>query len=169
LRSFVRQLCSFKVNGKPVTNEELLTAYKNSRADGHAAGNFDTEECQKLIDAFVNQYPQTTLVIDSLDQYGDESSRGELLDFLHGLRSKSDKPLKVFISSRDDYDIRCQLDDDSNIMKRLSSKDTKEDIRLFLNAKVDEKLRRSKTWQRLISHTVLEEAIQTILDNSRGM
>jgi predicted NACHT family NTPase len=53
----------------------------------------------------VNLYPKTTIVLDALDEC-DPKSRRHLVDAIELLLQQSGRPLKVFISSRPDRDIR---------------------------------------------------------------
>lgn len=103
----------------------------------------------------VNLYPKTTLVLDALDECED---CGDLIDMIEELLSKSERPLKIFISSRDDTYIRERFKSLRNI--EIQAADNQDDVKKFL----DEKVKRDG-W----SESVLKKIKETLLERSEGM
>jgi hypothetical protein len=72
MQSLVRQL-SVQLPGhgvpKPVTDE-----YEEREKSAFSSRHLRFEECQKLIVSLLNIYPQTTIVIDALDEIDRKSS-----------------------------------------------------------------------------------------------
>lgn len=71
----------------------------------------------------------TTIVIDALDEC-DPNTRDELLQVLQTVLSESTSLVKIFVSSRDDGDIKCQLEEYPNLT--ISSSNNFSDIRAFV-------------------------------------
>ena len=93
------------------------------------------DSCRDQIKKSVNLYPQTVLVLDALDECGYHTRR-DLIKFFADLVSECEKTLKVFISSRPDDEFRAKLPHLVNF--NLHHNDNKDDIKRFLNVKLDE-------------------------------
>ena len=66
------------------------------------------EECTEIIISLTADRPLTTVVLDALDEC-DEETRPDLLEAIAEILQCSTNLVKMFITSRDDHDIFCQL------------------------------------------------------------
>lgn len=111
LRAFIKQLSISPRDDS--LRDALVDVYKQKRQSGFATDALNVEECETLILTLVSAYPQTTLVLDALDESHRES-RNFLLAVFSPMLEKSPN-LKIFISSRCDRDIKHQLEKRFNI------------------------------------------------------
>lgn len=109
----------------------------------------------------MNLYPTTILVLDALDEC-EPGSRHKLVGVIKLLLSKSERPLKVFISSRPDQDIRSHFLSEPNI--EIQARHNEKDIRKF----VDTEIVNHEGW-RDMPPSLQEDVVRTLLDRSQGM
>jgi hypothetical protein len=119
------------------------------------------EACQEQLLESVNLYPRTTLVLDALDEC-EPDSRRKLVNAIKLLLSKSERPLKVFISSRPNRDIRDQFLSEPNI--EIQARHNEKDIGKF----VDKEIIKHDGWTEM-SLSLQEEIVKVLLDRSQGM
>jgi ankyrin repeat domain-containing protein 50 len=160
LRSFVRQLSTTR-NGDAI-QPSLIQFYTQKRQKGFASENLNIEETESLLHQFIGIYPQTTLVLDALDEC-DPQTRARFIEVLDNLLQQSSKPIKIFISSRPDSDIKHRFESGPNVGIRAT--DNQEDIAKFLATKIEKQER----WRNKISVGLREEVVQTLRDKSQGM
>lgn len=120
---------------------------------------FDT--CKEQLLESVNLYPKTTLVLDALDEC-EPDTRFRLLDTIEHLLQNSERPLKIFISSRPDGDIRDRFLSRPNI--EIQATDNQDDIARFVN----EEIMKHRRWGK-ISPPLRESIVGTLLNRSQGM
>ncbi|GJC80956.1 putative ankyrin repeat protein MM_0045 [Colletotrichum liriopes] len=77
----------------------------------------------------MQEYPSVTIVLDALDEVQSEDRR-ELMDTLSWLLQNAPNLLKIFISSRDNYDISLHLQGSPNIY--IEADDNAGDIEAFM-------------------------------------
>ncbi len=82
LRSYVRQLCAAR--GGDAIQPCLAELYRQKERSGFASSQLTDGECVQLLDKQVNLYPQTTLVLDALDE-ADKEKRVELMEVIDAL------------------------------------------------------------------------------------
>ena len=119
------------------------------------------EACRGQLLESVNLYPRTTLVLDALDEC-EPGSRRKLVDTIKLLLSKSERPLKVFISSRPDQDIQHQFINEPNI--EIQARHNEKDIQKFVNKEIIN----HEGWSDM-SSSLKEAIVKTLLDRSQGM
>lgn len=90
-------------------------------------------DCKTLLRDLINGYPQTTLVLDGLDEC-EVNSRIEAIEALEDILDKVSKPLKIFISCRPDGDIKDKLKSRANIS--INATDNYNDISVFINNEI---------------------------------
>lgn len=117
--------------------------------------------CKQQLLESLNLYPKTTLVLDALDEC-DPDSRDRLMEAIDFLLSESKRPLKLFISSRPDEDIRVHFLARPNI--EIQAKDNEGDVKKFVN----ERIAKSKSLESM-SSLLREYIIKTLFDRSQGM
>lgn len=101
LQALVKQM-SVVLPGLP---KSVVATYDGKDAEGLASVPLDFNGSFDLLVSLLDLYPQTTLIIDGLDE-SDPSLRGQLLNRLEAIIHSSASIIKFFISSRDDADIK---------------------------------------------------------------
>ncbi|TRX91334.1 hypothetical protein FHL15_007756 [Xylaria flabelliformis] len=130
LRSLVRQLAS--VGPRQPMLGPVAKCYRDAMEGG--AGEPEdlalmTDESVKVLLKLFDKYPAVALVLDALDEVNQES-RQELLDALSNLIQESTTLVRIFISSRSNYDISLSLAGAPNIY--IGANDNAEDISSFI-------------------------------------
>jgi Cdc6-like AAA superfamily ATPase len=126
------------------------------------------EDCLHEVDAaqllcqLADVFPQTTLVLDALDEC-DAETRLSLVNLLEELVRKASRPVKILISSRLDQDIRQRYESGPNVAIRAV--DNQDDISQYVKAKMVER----PDWSGNLSSSLREEIVQTLTDKSEGM
>lgn len=160
LRSFVRQL---SVCRRQNAIQTLIVAeYEQRRQRGFSSGKLTIRECAKLVLDYVDIYPQTTLVLDALDECNPRT-RIQLIEVFDSLLTQSSKPVKIFISSRLDKDIKSRFQCGPNV--GIQATDNHHDIAKFVRSKIENNL----IWFNNFSPTLRDDVVQTLLSKSKGM
>ncbi|KAI0512690.1 hypothetical protein F5B22DRAFT_648539 [Xylaria bambusicola] len=160
LRSYVRQLST--TSHKPgfiYLELEQLHHKCESRGSGWTLGL-----CKEYLIKLLNLYPRATLVLDALDECWPEE-RADLLDFFDSIPSKSSKPVRIFISSRPESDLRQRLIHLPNI--GIEATDNGDDIAKFVRTSIE----RNGNWSRVLRQNehLKDDIVQTLLTQSNGM
>lgn len=114
------------------------------------------DESRALIIQLVEHYPLTTIVIDALDECNLEK-RADLLETLETILQESSSLVKIFLSSRDDQDIFCHLQDYPNL--ELASDRNTDDITSFVRAETQDLIKKKKLLRFSINKEELKESI----------
>ncbi|KAL7266726.1 hypothetical protein RUND412_010717, partial [Rhizina undulata] len=133
----------------------VISLYQEQKNDG-VERRLWLDESTELILQLSKAFEQTIIIVDALDECKKET-RGKLLDALKELRS-STEGLKIFITSRNDDDIRVELENESDV--DIQPSDNSSDIKRFVVAEVDKYILKKK----LLRGTVRPELKQTIMD-----
>ena len=137
--------------------------YNQKRKTGFASGKLHFEESQTILASLLQVYPQTTLVVDALDECN-RNTRSAFIKSLEKLVDESKNPIKILISSRRDRDIKHRFEVGPNL--EIRAIDNRGDIEMF----VDHEMSTSdKFWQDGISSELKELTCNTLVDRSRGM
>ena len=139
IASIVRHLSCLQP-GSTLLNP-AIAIYKKREAEGFASGSLRIGESSALLIQLIENYPQTTIVIDALDEYNPEK-RADLLEALEKVLQDSSQLVKIFISSRDDHDIVCRLRNYPNL--NIVSNRNRSDIALFVRAETQNLVRKRK-------------------------
>ncbi|KAJ8119211.1 hypothetical protein ONZ43_g3796 [Nemania bipapillata] len=132
--SFVRQLAS--VGPKQPILAPVVKYFEDVMGDDTDVDPaLTTDECIEILLQLFDEYPTVTLVLDALDEVN-QDCRQELLDALTKLAKQSTTLLRIFISSRSNYDIALHLDGTPNIY--IGVNDNAEDISSFIDKKLPE-------------------------------
>ncbi|KAK3934684.1 hypothetical protein QBC46DRAFT_454028 [Diplogelasinospora grovesii] len=150
LRSYVRQL-STPVRSRGHIRKQLWDLCREARLRGR---DLDLDECKGQLLESVNLYSSTTLVLDALDEC-DENSRIEIVTAIDEIFARAQRPLKVFISSRPDGDIRTHLASRPNI--EIHAANSEDDIGKF----VREEISKYRRWGPM-SPQLKEDIVKTI-------
>lgn len=128
---------------------------------GIASSQWEFPKCQELLTSLIEIYPQTTMVIDALDEI-DDDQREVLLEALNKVVQSSPTRVKVFVSSRNDQDIQA-LKRDS-----IDAIGNKTDIENFVQREVTVLI--EKRWKHLKDKNALtEEIMSALIDKADGM
>lgn len=128
LQSFVRQLAV--VSHQP--QKIYAGLVEKCRDLDSRTRSFNAQLCKEMIADIVNDCPHTTLILDGLDEFPRDDLHG-IITFLSQLAKNAKRPLKVFISSRNEPYIRTMLADSQAKLKQVTIVDENHtDIRNFV-------------------------------------
>ena len=137
--SLARQLSSTRP-GKPLL-KPTIDLYKEAEAEDFVSGPPQLKQSLNLIMQLIDLYPQTTIILDALDEC-DPATRLDLLRNLEHILQHSCSLVKIFVSSRNDQDIVLQLNGYLNL--EIDSRRNSNDIAKFVNAEVERLIRDGK-------------------------
>lgn len=163
LSSFVRQL-SISRDGQLVQQSTVLL-YDKKKSTGFASSQLSLEECQDQLRELTAIYPQTTLILDALDEC-DKSTRIGLMNFLNELVKRSSRLLKIFIASRPDLDLRIKFEPGLNVEIKVD--DNEKDIKKYVEDTITN-TNSPPYWQTRISKELRESVCETLVSRSEGM
>ncbi|KAJ5842111.1 hypothetical protein N7534_011941 [Penicillium rubens] len=158
LQSIVRQLSTTAKSPKS-TQKKLCELYNRCR---NAGSTFSLEQCKEQIQASMDIYEKTTIVIDAMDECNTDT-RDELIDALNSFVSQSNgRHTKVFISSRPDHDIQVPMQTAPNI--DISASDNRGDVQKYLDVELDKLAKKTPSIGRL-----KVKILDTLLERCQGM
>lgn len=137
--------------------------YNQKRQTGFASGKLKLEESGIVLAELSKIYPQTTLIVDALD----ECNKDTRLDFIKTLATlvdESPKPIKILISSRRDRDIKHRFENGPNLEIRATN--NRDDIAMFVNHEITSS---ENFWLDEISSELRELICKTLVNKSEGM
>lgn len=134
--------------------------------DGSLSGPLGLTRCTELILQLLELYPQTTIVIDALDEC-DEEKREYLLFALKKLIKESRGVVKIFVSSRDDRDIVQQLEDVPNLY--ITADDSRGDIEIFVQDEVSKCIKDRKLLKGKVDNELKYHICRVLADGAHGM
>lgn len=137
--------------------------YKQKLQTAFASGKLKLEESRAVLAEMFRIYPQITLVVDALDEC-DKNTRSAFMDALDKLIEESPNPLKIFISSRRDTDIKRHFEGGPKL--EIRAIDNRDDIAKFVK---DEIIIKKKVWPFEISPELKELICNTLVDKGDGM
>ncbi|KAF0316111.1 ankyrin repeat protein [Colletotrichum asianum] len=121
-----------------------------------------SEECKEVLLKLMDEYPSVTLILDALDEVNQED-REELLDILSGLLQESPNLLKIFVSSRDNYDISLHLAGCPNIY--VDAHDNAPDIEAYIENELDS----ARLLHGRLSQDLRKEISKRLSEGAHGM
>ncbi|KAI9771411.1 MAG: hypothetical protein M1839_002801 [Geoglossum umbratile] len=167
LRSILKQLSSSK-SELPI-REPVASIYKERRDEAEEDGCEPTKlslaECIELILALTEINP-AIIIIDALDEC-DPARRHELLMALERVIQESASLVKVFVSSRDDNDIVCRLDNCSNVL--INANDNGKDIEDFVSRTLTKAIEDKRLLGGQVSEELKSRIIATLIRGAQGM
>ena len=161
LSSFVRQLSTSRSND--AIPRSTVQMYNQKEQTGFASGKLKLEESQAILADLIRIYPQTTLVVDALDECN-RNTRSAFIKTLDKLLDESHNPLKIFISSRRDRDIQHRFEGGPNLGIRAI--DNQDDIAMFVNHEIATS---EGFWRDEISSDLKKLICDTLIARSEGM
>lgn len=130
--SFARQLSSTRP-AKPLL-KPTINLYQEAEAEDFVSGPPQLKQSLDLIMQPIELYPQTTIILDALDEC-DPATRLDLLRNLEHILQHSCSLVKIFVSSRNDQDIVLRLNGYLNL--EINSRRNNRDIARFVNTEVE--------------------------------
>jgi hypothetical protein len=158
--SLTRQL-SVTADGRAM-HRAVVGLYETREQRSVGSGQVDDDAAKQLLRDYVDTYPQTTIVLDALDEC-DYDSRGAFVSFIEDLTCNASKPVKVFISSRLEVDIAERLKGWPCIA--IGATDNQDDIATLVKAELE----RRASWTQRISADLRAEVVRTLCQKSGGM
>ncbi|KAK1446314.1 hypothetical protein CMEL01_10557 [Colletotrichum melonis] len=140
-------------------HKQLLMFCKDAAASRRS---LEISECERFVRELVNTYPRSILVLDALDEC-DQRSRTQIMSFFRKLVEDSDRPVKVFISSRPETDVIELMETSSCI--QISTSDNHKDIQKYIDLKLSQ-VGLSPVWKRQSVQSLVRE---TLLKKHGGM
>lgn len=163
LRNIIRQLATgpwTAHTNDTVVHKTVHELWGAAQRQGISSTFAEWEAC---LLALINTYPRTTIVLDALDEC-DGLQKQDLINLLTrlGTPASDSKPVKVFVSSRPQEDVRRSLDIYPVI--QMQERRNAQDIASFVRAKIAGHRRWSKMPQGF-----QEEIIEKLLEKSGNM
>ena len=163
LQAIIRQLSLYQPGGLP---NQIFNRYRGDQENGFPAGisgALQWEECRVLLLSLLNMYPQTTIIIDALDELDldyEPKHRHLLLELLNDVVLECESLVKIFVASRDDQDIVMELKRVPNLF--IKATDNLKDIERYIirEFKTDKRFSRHP-WSPELKNIVYAELCKT--------
>ncbi|KAI9888993.1 MAG: hypothetical protein M1814_006051 [Vezdaea aestivalis] len=163
-RSLVRQLACLKPS-YPIMSP-VLAKYASREESNFGFTDLSLDECVDLILELGKVYPSMALIIDALDEC-EPDTRLEILEKLDEILQDSTNLVKIFVSSREDSDLVCKLENSPNLY--IEAVDNKEDIERFVKGEVERSIKSKKLLRGCISSELKDLTVTTLIDGAQGM
>lgn len=160
MQALVKQLSIFQ-SGLP---QSIVQEY--DRRIERGSGTLDFLESKDFVLSLGSLYPQTTIVIDALDE-SDPDERPKLLRALKSILQASTTLVKILISSRDDLDIKLELEQVPNLY--IKALDNSGDIDRFVRREVVRNIAENHSLRNNVTDEFKERIISTIQEKADGM
>jgi hypothetical protein len=133
LRSILVQLMSGRQKNLRNT---MFKAFETRKSQGQGPPSH-LDELKECIVETSRYYGKTTIIIDALDECS-QTARQALITCLNKLPSESDGRIRVFITSRDEHDIRRLLRDCPSICLSDESYNLNNDVETYISDRFEE-------------------------------
>ncbi|KAL7266669.1 hypothetical protein RUND412_010779 [Rhizina undulata] len=143
----------------------VISLYEEQKNDGVKSRRLWLDQSTELILQLSREFEQTIIIIDALDECP-KKSRYELLVALEKLRT-STEGVKIFVTSRDDDDIRIQLKKESEVY--IQPSDNSRDIELFVVTEVDKYISSKRLLRGKVGSQLRKSIIDTLTKGANGM
>ena len=168
MRSILKQLSSS--TSDVAIREPVAAKYKELKLKADETGCLEPSklsitECEALILELLKSNP-ATIVIDALDEC-DPDRRHELLEALDNIIQQSSNVVNIFVSSRDDNDIVCQLEDSPNVI--INATDNDKDIQRFVVSQIDQAIKKKRLLSGRVSDELKQQIINVLTAGAQGM
>lgn len=167
LRSILKQLCCTELDAQ--ISKDVVDAYlaklKEAEKIGCGPPPLSLDETTNLIIKLCNRKP-AIIVLDALDECNKERRR-KLLAALDCIIQKSKKTVRILVSSRDDDDIVCKLENSPNIY--ISASDNQTDIERFIHRELDQSIKERCLLRGNVTDTLRIRITTTLSSGAHGM
>jgi nucleoside-triphosphatase THEP1 len=167
LRSILKQLCCTELDA-PIS-KDVVDVYLANLRDAEKIGcdplPLSLDETANLIIKLCNWKP-AIIVLDALDECNNER-RQKLLAALDCIIQKSKETVRILVSSRDDDDIVCKLENSPNIY--ISSSDNQADISRFIDQELGRSINERCLLRGNVTDNLRDLITTTLLHGAQGM
>ncbi|KAL7272961.1 hypothetical protein RUND412_004200 [Rhizina undulata] len=163
LSTLVKQLSLLSPEG--CLPEPVISIYQDQQKNDGVERCLCLDESTKLILQLSRAFAQTVIIVDALDEC-DIETRGKLLDTFKDLCSSSES-LKIFITSRNDDDIRIELEKEADLYIQPSVNSG--DIKRFVVAEVEKYISKKRLLKGAVGRELKQTIINTLTDGAYGM
>lgn len=148
-----------------------MSIYNQRKKDADLSYLLSIEESKHLLIELSSGYLRTTIVVDALDEC-DANSRGRLCDVLKQVVSLSEQiqkqtSIKVFITSRDDGDLRKKFKDSPNVY--IQERDNSEDISYYIKTQIKACINAKQLLDGKVNSNLEHRIVGTLTTGARGM
>ncbi|CAD6579294.1 MAG: hypothetical protein ASARMPREDX12_009118 [Alectoria sarmentosa] len=165
--ALLRQLASSKPDlpvKEPVA-KEYEARKKKAEEDCSSLRKLTVQDCTRLIIELTKDHP-ALIILDALDEC-EESTRHELLEAFDEIISHSAEVVKVFVSSRDDIDIKLHLENSKNISINVENNGS--DIARFVQLEVDRLISKRLLLDGKVSLKLKRKMVEDLTNGAQGM
>lgn len=135
LGSFLRQLATLP--GYPEKTFKTLFKLRDSMKAKSMTS--DVRSYEKVLSELADLLPRTFIILDGVDEIERATDADYIVKFLIGLAQRSERPIKIFISSRDELHLRRNIEHAYRISERISIVDENHpDIKEYIQARVQD-------------------------------
>ncbi|KAL7273963.1 hypothetical protein RUND412_003161 [Rhizina undulata] len=163
LSTIVKQLSLLSPEG--FLPKAVISYYEEQKKDGVESRRLGLDKSTELIHRLSKAFEQTVIIIDALDECNKET-RYHLLVAMKKLRS-STNGLKIFLTSRNDADIRIELEMESEVY--IQPSDNSSDIERFVVAEVEKYISTGRLLSREVGPELKQTIIDTLIKGADGM
>jgi hypothetical protein len=163
----LKQLCSSK-SEQPIREpvvKEFKMRKEEAEDDGCEPTRLMLRETLGLILALLDSNP-ATVIIDALDEC-DPHRRYELLTAFDRIIQESASLVKVLVSSRDDDDILCRLENSPNVY--INASDNAKDIERFVHSEVEQCIKDRRLLGGNVSQDLKNQMLTALTSGAHGM
>lgn len=157
LACIARQLSSASPD-HPIAHPAISLYNKLRSVDG-SREILSIPELVELILELTSLYSRTTIILDALDECNPET-RWEIVDALNDIVADSTGLVKVFISSREEGDLRLSIQDHTGV--QVTALENNEDIQKFVEVETDRMVAKRQLLGRIKQPSTKEELKQLI-------
>lgn len=122
-------------------------------------------ESKNLLIQLSAKFLRTTIIIDALDEC-DPYTRGSLCDVLDDVVSSS-KLVKVFVTCRDDGDLRKKFEDSPNVY--IQERDNSKDINHYIKSEIRACIRRKALLGGVVDLELEQRIVHALENGAHGM
>lgn len=135
--------------------------------DANITSFLSIEESKQLLIALSAGFLRTTLIIDALDEC-DTQTRAKLFNVIEEVVSLSKRnPVKAFITSRDDGDVRRKFKNSPNVY--IEERDNSSDIKHYIKTEIEACIHREEILDGNVSKDLQGRIISALEAGAHGM
>lgn len=165
LRSLVKQLCL--LSPKSSFPEAVSSIYTQRKKDADLHNLLSIDESKNLLIKLSSGFLRTTIVVDALDEC-DSKTREQLFNVLEDVVSSSKRnPVRVFVTSRDDGDLRRKFQNYPNVY--IQGGDNVADINYYIKTEIKARIRDKKLLEGVVDPELEERIVGALQAGAHGM
>lgn len=169
LRSLVKQLCLMSPRDGSLLSfpDPVLSIYHHRKHNANLSDLLTIEESKNLLMRLSVGFLRTIIVIDGLDECSTKA-QATLINVIEAVvSSPSRKPTKVFISSRDEGNLRHKFSESPNIC--LQECKNSSDISIYIKSEVRVCINAKRILEGEVSSDLEQRIIRALTDGAHGM